>query len=84
MTEVHQDTAAPEATGAAEASGAAVAPERKSWGKVAKGTRDAAAVVNQQAKVAGEYSASQIRAHPLRSVGVALGAGLVLGALLFG
>ena len=64
--------------------GPAVPLERRSWGNMAEGTRKAAAVVNQRAKVAGEYSASQIRSKPIRAVAVALGAGMVLGALLFG
>jgi ElaB/YqjD/DUF883 family membrane-anchored ribosome-binding protein len=41
-------------------------------------------LVGKRAKEAGDYSSAQIRAHPLRSVAVALGAGLVLGALLLG
>jgi ElaB/YqjD/DUF883 family membrane-anchored ribosome-binding protein len=84
MTDLDQDTAAPRATAAEDAETSTAAAERPSWGKVAKTTRDAAALVNQRTKAAGELSAAQIRARPLRAVGVALGAGLVLGALLFG
>lgn len=53
------------------------------WANVGRSTRKAAEMMNRQAKAAGEYSASQVRAKPVRSLAIAVGAGMILGALLF-
>jgi ElaB/YqjD/DUF883 family membrane-anchored ribosome-binding protein len=52
--------------------------------EVSRRARGAADLANRQAKAAGAYSATQVRAKPLRSVALAVGAGIVLGALIFG
>jgi ElaB/YqjD/DUF883 family membrane-anchored ribosome-binding protein len=74
MADVAQDPA-PEAT--PEAAPEAVRDRKER-------ARQALTVINARARKAGDYSTAHIRAHPVRSVGVALGAGLLLGALLLG
>jgi hypothetical protein len=85
MTDVQPEPAAPEATGPEQSTPATtLAPERRTWSGVTENAGKARELVGKRAKEAGDYSSAQIRAHPLRSVAVALGAGLVLGALLLG
>jgi ElaB/YqjD/DUF883 family membrane-anchored ribosome-binding protein len=84
MTDVQPEPTTSEATAAEKTAPAAVGPERRTWNGVTQNAGKAAALVKERSKVAGDYSSAHIRAHPLRSVAVALGAGLVLGALLLG
>lgn len=49
---------------------------------VARRSRQAARVVSRQATAASRYSTAQLKARPLAAAALALGAGLLVGALL--
>jgi hypothetical protein len=83
MTEVQSEAPAAIATKAA-AAGEAAPLQRVRWTEAAKVTRKTAAAVGRQTEAAGSYSAAKIRAKPLLSTAIALGTGLLIGALLFG
>lgn len=59
-----------------------VKPDGRAARAMTKATRDAAATARREARAAAAFSASRIREFPLASAVVALGAGLLLGALL--
>jgi ElaB/YqjD/DUF883 family membrane-anchored ribosome-binding protein len=59
-----------------------VRPNGRAAAAVTRATRDAVTTAGRQARSAADYSARRIRTFPVTSAAVALGAGLLIGALL--